>query len=437
MATGHMTLKRGTALLGSAALVLAIAPTALAQDEEPIKVGHLNYYTGPFADVGDWFAATTQYTVDIINEDPPLGRPLTVIEDDIGTDGEGPVALRLLEGENVDILLNPAHGYSAYRDAAREYVAENNAPLMPTVHGGGIPPNIGGAADEPIFRAQPQDSGQASLAIVEAADRGAESIAIVATQIDGSQFMKQAAVSGAEALGMEIVVELDIATLASDYSAEVNRIKDAEPDAVFIASQAQDGGVFVKQMAEAGMTDVDILGSSEWTGTEFVEAATPEALQAHKSVLVAGWAPNEGPAFEQYNEGWVDSGLEESTGFAANNSYNIAYHDALVLAALAIEKAGEVSASSYADTIRDISMAPGTVCTWYTECLALIRDGEDVDYEGTSGSVNFTETGVVDGAPSVQAWVFDDAGEASLEQVASPDAAEVAELENVFNATFE
>lgn len=435
MAKSHKNLKRGAALLGSTALVLTVAPAAVAQDGEPIKVGHLNYYTGPFADVGDWFAATTEYTVNDINQDPPLGRPFEVIEDDIGTDGEGPVALRLLEGENVDILLNPAHGYSAYREAAREYVADNDAPLMPTVHGGGIPPSIGGNAEEPIFKAQPQDSGQSSVAIIEAADRGAETIAIIATQVDGSQFMKDAAISGANAAGLEIVEVLDVGTTLPDYSSEVNRVIDAAPDAIFIASQAQDGGTMVKQFAEAGYTDADILGSSEWTGTEFVDASTPEALQAHKSVLVAGWAPQQGPAFDAYSAGW--DAWEGNMGIDPANSYNIAYNDALVLAALTIEKAGDVSASSYAENIRDVAMAPGTQCYTYAECLGLIRAGEDVDYEGTSGSTNFTETGVVDGNPAVQEWQFDDEGNASLVLVSTPDSAAVADLENTFNATLD
>jgi ABC-type branched-subunit amino acid transport system substrate-binding protein len=435
MAKSHKNLKRGAALLGSTALVLSVAPAAMAQDGEPIKVGHLNYYTGPFADVGDWFAATTEYTVNDINQDPPLGRPFEVIEDDIGTDGEGPVALRLLEGENVDILLNPAHGYSAYREAALEYVADNDAPLMPTVHGGGIPPSIGGVPEEPIFKAQPQDSGQSSVAIIEAADRGAETIAIIATQVDGSQFMKDAAISGAEAAGLEIVEILDVGTTLPDYSSEVNRVIDAAPDAIFIASQAQDGGTMVKQFAEAGYTSADILGSSEWTGTEFVDASTPEALQAHKSVLVAGWAPQQGPAFDAYKAGW--DAWEGNMDIDPANSYNIAYNDALVLAALTIEKAGDVSASSYAENIRDVAMGPGTQCYTYAECLGLIRAGEDVDYEGTSGSTNFTETGVVDGNPAVQEWQFDDEGNPSLVLVSTPDAAAVAELENVFNASLD
>ncbi len=191
----------------------------------------------------------------------------------------------------------------------------------------------------------------------------------------------------------------------------------------------------VKQFAEAGYTSADILGSSEWTGTEFVDASTPEALQAHKSVLVAGWAPQQGPAFDAYSAGW--DAWEGNMGIDPANSYNIAYNDALVLAALTIEKAGDVSASSYAANIRDVAMGPGTQCYTYAECLGLIRAGEDIDYEGTSGSTNFTETGVVDGNPAVQEWQFDDEGNASLVLVSTPDSAAVADLENTFNATLD
>ena len=436
MASSRTTLKRGFALLGSAALVLALAPSALAQDEnEPILIGHLNYRTGDFFDVGPWFAAATDHTVAIINEDPPLNRMFVVIDRDIGTDGEGPVALRLLEQDNVDILLNAAHGYSAYREAAGEYIAANDAPLMPTVHGGGIPPSIGGVAEEPIFRAQPQDSGQASIAVIEAQNRGAKSVVIVATQVDGSQFMKDSAVSGAAAAGLETLDVIDIANTSTDYSSEINKIKDLGPDAVLHFSQAQNGGTFVKQMAEAGMTDTDIIGSSEWTGAFFIEAATSEALQNHKSVLVAAFTGTPGPALEAYEASWEAAGYEEEFDTPGNNIYNNAYHDTLVVTALAIEHAGNVSASSYVDSIREVAMAPGTQCFDYHGCLAQLRAGEDIDYEGISGTNTFSDSGTVDGNAAVSQFTIDADGNVSLDLVSEPDPLAVAALEDVFNAS--
>ena len=44
--------------------------------------------------------------------------------------------------------------------------------------------------------------------------------------------------------------------------------------------------------------------------------------------------------------------------------------------------------------MRAVGSAPGTVCYTYLECLELIRAGEDVDYEGVTGSGDYTAGGV-------------------------------------------
>ncbi len=83
-----------------------------------IKLSHLNYCTGDFADVGPWFPAITVFPVGLINEDPPLGRKIT-IED------------------------------------AVPIIASSKAPIMPTVHGG---------ADRPGRAAHLARSGPAAAA---------------------------------------------------------------------------------------------------------------------------------------------------------------------------------------------------------------------------------------------------------------------------------
>ena len=37
--------------------------------------------------------------------------------------------------------------------------------------------------------------------------------------------------------------------------------------------------------------------------------------------------------------------------------------------------------------------AGGEKCTTYNECLALLKDGKDIDYDGVSGPVEFNEKG--------------------------------------------
>ena len=97
-------------------LMLVLGASVSGQDNNPILVGHLTYHTGPFTDVGPWFDGVTEFTLEIINENPPLGRELVLINEDIGTIGEARAARKLVEFDGVEVLLNSAHGYGYYRD---------------------------------------------------------------------------------------------------------------------------------------------------------------------------------------------------------------------------------------------------------------------------------------------------------------------------------
>jgi hypothetical protein len=49
-------------------------------------------------------------------------------------------------------------------------------------------------------------------------------------------------------------------------------------------------------------------------------------------------------------------------------------------------------------------MAPGKKVSSYAEGLAAIRAGEEIDYEGLTGSFDYTETGVVSGLFGIFEW---------------------------------
>ena len=42
----------------------------------------------------------------------------------------------------------------------------------------------------------------------------------------------------------------------------------------------------------------------------------------------------------------------------------------------------------------EVGDPPGTVCYTYPDCLALIRAGEDIDYEGVTGPGSYSAGGV-------------------------------------------
>jgi len=74
--------------------------------------------------------------------------------------------------------------------------------------------------------------------------------------------------------------------------------------------------------------------------------------------------------------------------------YNFTAYDLLVLTALAVESGGSYCASDWAPAMFEVAAAPGTVCYTYGDCLALIRAGTDIDYEGVTGTGDFVEGGM-------------------------------------------
>ena len=78
---------------------LTMCQTAYAED---ILVGHLTYHTGEYGAWGDFFDAVADFSLSVINEDPPLGRPFGVIHQDIGTMGEAAAARKLIDSDLSD-----------------------------------------------------------------------------------------------------------------------------------------------------------------------------------------------------------------------------------------------------------------------------------------------------------------------------------------------
>ncbi|MEZ5186316.1 MAG: ABC transporter substrate-binding protein [Candidatus Nanopelagicales bacterium] len=73
-------------------------------------------------------------------------------------------------------------------------------------------------------------------------------------------------------------------------------------------------------------------------------------------------------------------------------SYAPESYDAVMLIALAAQAAGNDSGTAIGDNIKQVS-ADGEKCTTYADCLALLQDGKDIDYDGQSGPIDLNDVG--------------------------------------------
>lgn len=87
-------------------------------------------------------------------------------------------------------------------------------------------------------------------------------------------------------------------------------------------------------------------------------------------------------------------------------------YDAVIIAALAAEDAGSVDPDAVSGRIIEVTRG-GTPCSDYATCVALVRDGVDIDYEGISGPVNMLD----DGQPGSMSVLREVAGSSSSDTI--------------------
>jgi hypothetical protein len=372
--------------------------TTVAMSTEPVIVCELAYYTGEFAPYGPSLSADVRFPIEeVINLDPPLGRTWELVSEDLGTVGEAQAARTCLEQHGAEVLVSQAHGYRTYRDFMLEWLAENDSPLGPTVHGGTIPGNIGGVGSEPIFRAQGLDEALGMTGVLYAEEIGAATIVIFATQVEGFQIASSAAEKTAAALGIEVLERIDVPAEQPSYRAEAERIANLAPDAVIVQAGSVESATLIKQAAEAGLS-LDWIGETGWIQKEFIGTLGTEPLTSQKSIGYAAFTYNaDSPAWAFFQPLWDNTegyGVGVDYADPATGNYHYTTYDVMVQTALAVEYAGSYNASDWAPAMFKVGDPPGTMCYTYQECLDLIRAGEDIDYEGVTGPGAYSAGGV-------------------------------------------
>ncbi len=376
----------------TAAATAAPSTAATPATTAKVTVCELAYYTGSFAPYGKALTNDVRFPIDeVINLDPPLGRSWQLISEDIGDDREGQAAKICIEQHKAEILVSIAHQYRTYRDYMMEWWQENDSPIVPSVHGGAIPGNLGGKAAEPIFRAQGLDQALGTYGSLYAESIGAKNIVIFATQVEGFQLAADAAEKAAAILGLNVLARLDVQPTQPSYRAEAQKIASLKPDAVIVQAGSTESASIIKAAAEAGLS-LNWVGETGWAEAEFMKTLGTAPIASQKGIGFPSFAPNKTtPAWAFFQPLWD---AQTDKAYDASGQYAFSTYDLMVQTALAVEMAGSYKASAWVPAMLKVGDAPGEVCYTYADCLKLIRAGKDINYEGVTGPGLYTDGGV-------------------------------------------
>ena len=237
------------------------------------------------------------------------------------------------------------------------------------------------------FRTTPPDSLQAEVLADMMTDDGTTTAAIAAIGNDyGSGFADE--LEGAlQANGVDVAAKVTYDENATSFDAEISELVDSGADAITIISYGE-GGTLLQGMIEAGIgpSDLQIYVTDGIKDNVTAETVTPD----DPAVLsgIRGTAPSVAPP--DGTPGFGERFAEFAPGVPTIFSPH--FYDCVMVMTLASLEAGTTDPSVWVANMLTVTN-DGTECTSYAECAELIAAGEDINYQGASGVVDFSDAG--------------------------------------------
>ena len=364
------------------------APTCQGESDGVLKIGGLLPSTGDLAFLGPPEIAGAELGVADVNAaGGVLGQPVQYLPGDSG-DSDPDIANPTVDGHlaaGVDAILGAAA--SGVSLNVIDKITKENCKIH--FSPANTSPEFTDYDDDDLyFRTSPSDVLQGRVLADLIVEDGHSTVALLARQDSYGEGLQQFTKEPLEEQGAEVVVERVYDPEAQTFSAEVDEVISADPDALVMIGFAE-SSIILNDLFEQGFTPDEKgiylvdgnIGNA--LGQEFSD---PGALVGVKGTL---------PTAELTDEfrGRLDQQWQSSTGTALEDySYGPETYDAVVIMALAAELAGTDDPAQVATQINGVTR-DGTECTTYEECKQLVADGEDIDYNGPSGPQEFSQPG--------------------------------------------
>jgi branched-chain amino acid transport system substrate-binding protein len=232
------------------------------------------------------------------------------------------------------------------------------------------------------FRTAPSDVLQGRVMGELVLDDGAASVGVIALQDPYGEGLLNAVSETVQESGGEVTDEIIYDPQAQNFDAEVQQLVSSDPDAIVVIGFAESARLFTT-MVEQGLGPEDkalycVDGNVD--SAELGEIA--DQIVGTRCTLPG--APAEGD--------FRDRLVEAAGGSLDSFSYGPEAYDAIVTTALAAAVAESDSGTDIGAEIPGVTRE-GTKCTSYEECMGLIEEGEDIDYDGASGPIEMSDAG--------------------------------------------
>jgi branched-chain amino acid transport system substrate-binding protein len=357
------------------------AAAPMNQGNGVLTIGTILPQTGTLAFLGPPEFAGVELAVQEMNEaGGVLGEEVELFQGDSGdtsTDIASQTVSRLLS-ENADVIIGAASS-SVSLTVIDQITGAGVVQISPA----NTSPQFTEYDDDGLyFRTAPSDVLQGRVLGNTILADGNQTVGIISLQDAYGEGLVQYTTQAMEDAGGQVVATEFYDPNAAEFSAEVQAVAAADPMAVVLIGFDESSQVISEMISQGiGPQEKPLYLVDGNTGNKLGEDLPAGVLEGVQGTLPGAEATDE-----------FRARLLEVDPELVDFSYAGESYDAALLAGLAAIAAGSDAGVDIASELVNVSSG-GTECMAFAECKEMLEAGEDIDYNGISGPIEFSDAG--------------------------------------------
>ncbi|HEY5104741.1 MAG TPA: ABC transporter substrate-binding protein, partial [Acidimicrobiales bacterium] len=238
-----------------------------------------------------------------------------------------------------------------------------------------------------VWRTSSSDSNEAIAMAYYAISKGYKTASLIFDNSDNSQGFIAPLEAAYKALGGTIQQNITLTPGQSSYSTELTQAFAAKPQVIFDSMDSQTAATLFSDGQQLGYMNVP------WIGDDLQSAPNGSYAQAFgptaSTMLTAALPASPSTVDNGYNHFLADYQTVWRTTTILPTTFN--EYDSIVISALAMTLAKSTNPKVWVKDILKVSNPPGTACGTYKTCLALLKRGKKINYNGAAGNDDFNK----------------------------------------------
>jgi len=385
----HSTIIRSAAACAAAVVLAACASSSSSSSSGggstsggPVTYGVLSCFTGRLASLGQAMLQGSQVAISEVNSaGGVLGRKLQLTTGDTSCDvADGVTATNQMLTKNISGVIGPEtqeiNGVEPILDANHQ---------VDEFQGGDTARDH--QTDPYFFRDSPSDSQLGvAMALYGHLQHYTKAVMLFYSDPAAQTFLKPVSQTFTK-LGGTILSSVTVTPDQTSYLSQVRQVIALHPQVIFTQEDPPTAAVLFREFKQLGGGNIPWIGTDVTSGSDFIKAiGAPTAHAVLTSVYGTSVTGAANTAFiNLFNHLFP---TQKTAGPLANANYA---YDAVISLALADDYAKTTDGATVAHDMSKVTNPPGTACYTYATCLALIKAGTKINYEGASGSLDYNQ----------------------------------------------